>query len=157
MITHCYWSVSFVKTLWLVRLRLPSAQLLQVCHYFYFRQAGPLKKYRTTFQDVLEAEKLEKQNTLFFWNTLYIQGVSKKMVQCLFCKFLGNQALDFQMVFFSWKLRSICKFWIQNHFCAILRSWDICKTKWNSWLDDSDQNLNYLILSSHKFLKWSRE
>ena len=22
---------------------------------------------------------------------------------------------------------------------------DICKTKWNSWLDDSDQNWNYLI------------
>ena len=59
----------------------------------------------------------------------FLQGVSKKMVQCLFCKFLGNQALDFQIVFFSWKLRSICKFWIQNHFCAILEGWEICKTK----------------------------
>ena len=59
----------------------------------------------------------------------YLQGVSKKMVQCLFWKYLGNQVFDFQSVFFSWKLRSICKFWIQNHFCVILGSWEICKTK----------------------------
>ena len=33
----------------------------------------------------------------------------------------------------------------EYHFCAIFRGRDICKTKWNSWLDDFDQNLNYLI------------
>ena len=31
--------------------------------------------------------------------------------------------------FFSWKLRSMRKFWIQNHFCAILGGRDIHKTK----------------------------
>ena len=56
-------------------------------------------------------------------------GCFKKMVPCLFCKFLGNQALDFQIVFFSWKLRSIRPFWIQTHFCAILAGQDIYKTK----------------------------
>ena len=30
-----------------------------------------------------------------------IQGVSKKMVQCLFSKYLANQVPDFQIVFFS--------------------------------------------------------
>ena len=30
---------------------------------------------------------------------------------------------------FSWTLRSICEFWIQNHFCAILEGPDIWKTK----------------------------
>ena len=37
--------------------------------------------------------------------------------------------------FFFWKLRSICKFWIQNQFCAILGGWDICKTKPGSEID----------------------
>ena len=54
-------------------------------------------------------------------------GCFKKMVQCLFCKFLGNQALNFPIFFFYWKLRSLGKFWIQNHFCVILGSQDICK------------------------------
>ena len=60
---------------------------------------------------------------------IFLQGVLKKMVQCLFCKYLSNQALDFQMFFFSWQLRSIRKFWIQNHFCAILGEQGINKTK----------------------------
>ena len=29
----------------------------------------------------------------------------------------------------------MCKFWIQNHFCAILGDWDICKTKLGSEID----------------------
>ena len=33
---------------------------------------------------------------------------------------------------FFWKLRSICKFWMQNQFCAILEGLDIWKTKWDS-------------------------
>ena len=70
-----------------------------------------------------------------------IQGVSKKMVQCLFCKYLNNQALDFQIVFFSWKLRSICKFWIQNNFCATLGGQDIYKTKCGS---ETDQFISIL-------------
>ena len=37
--------------------------------------------------------------------------------------------MDFQTSFFFWKLRPICKFWVQNHFCVILGGWDICKTK----------------------------
>ena len=49
--------------------------------------------------------------------------------------------MELQTVFFSWKLRSICKFWIQNHFSAILGGWDISKTKWGS------RNSDNLILS----------
>ena len=37
--------------------------------------------------------------------------------------------------FFSWKLKSICKFLIQNHFCPILEDWDIWKTKGGSEVD----------------------
>ena len=37
--------------------------------------------------------------------------------------------------FFFWKSRYICKFWIQNQFCAILGDWDICKTKPGSEID----------------------
>ena len=54
-------------------------------------------------------------------------------------------SIGFSNSFFSWKLRSICKFWIQNDFCATFGGWYICNTKWDSWLDDSDQNSNYLI------------
>ena len=51
----------------------------------------------------------------------------------------------FKPFFFSWKLRSIRSCWILKHFWAILGGRDICETKWDSWLDDSDQNSNYLI------------
>ena len=37
--------------------------------------------------------------------------------------------------FFFWKLRYICKFWIQNQFCAILGGWDIRETKRGSGRD----------------------
>ena len=37
----------------------------------------------------------------------------------------------FTNCFFSWKLRSIRKFWIQDQFCMILGSQDIRKTKWD--------------------------
>ena len=37
--------------------------------------------------------------------------------------------------FFSWKLKFICRFWIQNHFCPILEDWDIWKTKGGSEVD----------------------
>ena len=49
--------------------------------------------------------------------------------------YLGNQVLIFQIVFCSWKLRSIHKFWIQNHFCEILRGQDIYETKCDSETD----------------------
>ena len=48
------------------------------------------------------------------------KGCFEKMVQCLIFKYLSNQVSDFQMFFSHWKLRPICKFWIQNYFCAIL-------------------------------------
>ena len=47
-----------------------------------------------------------------------------------------NYVTELQTVFFSWKLRSICKFWIQNHFSAILGGRDISKTKWGFWNSD---------------------
>ena len=47
----------------------------------------------------------------------------------LFVEYLSNRETNLQTVFFFWKLRSIWKFWIQNHFYANLGGWDICKTK----------------------------
>ena len=45
----------------------------------------------------------------------------------------------FSIFFFSWKLRSIGKFWMHNHFCAIFEGWHIYKTKRDSWLHDSNK------------------
>ena len=77
-------------------------------------------------------------------------GCLKKMVQCLLCKFLCNQVPDFQIRFFSWKLRSICKFWIQNLFCAILGGQDIYKTKCDS------ETGHFIFMLSHNGLKTSK-
>ena len=41
----------------------------------------------------------------------------------------------FTNCFFSLKLRSICKFWIQNHIRARFGCWDIRKTKCGSEVD----------------------
>ena len=51
-----------------------------------------------------------------------IQGVSKNWDWGL-AWYLGNQVLAIQMVLFSWTLRSICIFWIPNHFCAISKTY----------------------------------
>ena len=55
--------------------------------------------------------------------------VSQKKLDGVFAYYLSNQVSDFQIVFFSWKLRSIRKFCTQYHFCAILGGQDIHKTK----------------------------
>ena len=65
-----------------------------------------------------------------------------------FVEFLGNHETDFQTVFFFWKLRPICRFWVQNHFCAILGRWDICKTKWGSETDKVKLGMTWSDLSS---------
>ena len=44
----------------------------------------------------------------------------------------GTKKWISKLFFFFWKLRPICKFWVQNHSCALLGGWDICKTKWGS-------------------------
>ena len=61
-----------------------------------------------------------------------------------------NQETDFQADFFFWKLRPIRKFWIQNYFCAILRGWDISKTKWGSEIDRFIFILNLKWPSQHQ-------
>ena len=77
--------------------------------------------------------------------TSHIQGVPNKLDTC-FALYLSNLVSDFQIVFFSWKLRSIRKFWIQNHFCAIFRGRDIYKTKCSS--ETGNSNLYCLIVAS---------
>ena len=59
-----------------------------------------------------------------------------------------NQETDFQTVFFFWKLKPICIFWVQNHFCAILGRWDICKTKLDSETDKVKLGMTWSGLSS---------
>ena len=58
--------------------------------------------------------------------------------------------MDLQTFFFSWKLRSIWKFWIQHLFCAILGGQDIYKTKCGSETD------NFIFMLSHNGLKTSK-
>ena len=56
--------------------------------------------------------------------------------------------MDLQTVFFFWKLRAICKFWVHTHFCAILGRWDICKTKWDSETDKVKLGMTWSGLNS---------
>ena len=74
-----------------------------------------------------------------------IQGVPKKM-RLGVCLISLQQRIRFLNCFFLLKLRSIQNFWIQNHFCAIFMGWDVCKTKWNSWLEDSVKNYSKKII-----------
>ena len=48
------------------------------------------------------------------------------LLYCVTCKPCNGST----NCFFSWKLWSIHKFWIQKHFCTNLGSRDMCKTKW---------------------------
>ena len=75
-----------------------------------------------------------------------IQGVPKRM-RLGFCLISQQPCFRFSHRFFSWKLRSIRKFWIQNHFCAILGNRDIYKTKCDS---ETDQ---FIFILSHSGLK----
>ena len=61
--------------------------------------------------------------------------VFKKNALMFVCLISPKPINRFLNRFFFWKLRSMCKFWIQNQFCAILGGWDICKTKAVSKID----------------------
>ena len=79
---------------------------------------------------------LKISQTLYYWTpwTTFTKWVFDSIIPSIGCPkknetgvFLNilNQVSDFNLFFFSWKLRSIRKFWIQNHFCAIFGGWDI--------------------------------
>ena len=63
---------------------------------------------------------------------LLIQGVPKKITTLRFAQYLRNHWMELQIFFFSLKLRSVQKFWIQNQFWPIPGGWDISETKWVS-------------------------
>ena len=48
-----------------------------------------------------------------------IQGVPKKITTLRVAKYFWNQRTELLTVLTYWKLKSMRKFWIQNHFCAI--------------------------------------
>ena len=60
-----------------------------------------------------------------------LQGVPKRS-RLGFCLISQQPSIVFSNHFFFWKLRSLRKFWIQNHFWAILGGQGIYKTKWGS-------------------------
>ena len=62
-------------------------------------------------------------------------GCFKKKVRMFVCLISPKPINRFLNRFFFWKLRSICKFWIQNQLCAMFRGWDIHKTKRSSGKD----------------------
>ena len=53
-----------------------------------------------------------------FRHKFYITGCPKKIGLC-FCLISRQPSTGFSIFFSSWKLRSIRKFWVHNHFCAI--------------------------------------
>ena len=65
-------------------------------------------------------------------------SVTKIVVTCKPCD-------GFTICFFSWELRSMRKFWIQNHFCAILEGRDIYK-----YGSETDQ---FIFIVTHTELK----
>ena len=94
------------------------------------------------YQHDLGISTYSEDINIFLWT----YRVSQKNWDFNFAWYLENQVPDFQIVFFFWKLRSIWKFWVINNlFCAIFEAWDICKTKWDSWLHDSAKNWKYLV------------
>ena len=57
----------------------------------------------------------------------------KKTITMFVCLISPKPIKRFLNRFFL--LRSMCKFWIQNHLCVLLGGWDICKPKWDSETD----------------------
>ena len=78
-----------------------------------------------------------------------IQGVPKK-IRLNFCLIFQQPSIEFFNLFLSWKLRSIRKFWIQNHFSAISGGRNIYKTKSGS---ETDQ---FIFVLSHSGLKTAK-
>ena len=68
-------------------------------------------------------------NTSPLYELPFCTGCPKKM-RLRFCLISRQPNIGFSNSFFSWKLRSIPKFWIQNHFYAILGGRGIYKTKY---------------------------
>ena len=78
----------------------------------------------------------------------------------LFFLISREPSIGFLNRFFSWKLRSIHKFWIPNHICAILGGQDIHNTNYGSETDQLIFILSHIDLKTEKFVtsstNWSK-
>ena len=88
------------------------------------------------------------------WKSKESKGCPKKM-KLGFCLISRQPNIRFSNSFFSWKLRYIHKFWIQNHFCEILGDQDIYKTKYGSKTDHCIFMLSHIGLKTSKFAQKS--
>ena len=73
----------------------------------------------------------------------------------LFFLISWQPSIGFLNLFFSWKMRSIRKFWIQIHLCAILGGQDIHNTKYGSETDQLIFILSHIDLKTEKFVSSS--
>ena len=117
---------SYVENIWRAKAHLRSIN-------FKWKE----KKWNKTSH---KSEILEKK---------YPQGVKKTFEFSWFTRFVVtlNPCKRLTNSVFSWKLRSVWKFWIQDKFCTILASQDICETKWD--LNDR------LVWKNQIFLFWT--
>ena len=68
----------------------------------------------------------------YSYSTNRFYRVSQKNYHFTFCSISQKPLNGITNIFFSLKLRSVQKFWIQNHFWPIPGGWDISETKWVS-------------------------
>ena len=132
MMTHCYWSVSFVKTLWLVRLRLPSAQLLQVCLcLFYYSQMNlETKDHSGALKSTLGYSRVPKNTHKPSWALMSTvqNGANALEVVCHYayvCSLALMSAIG-DMGTCKWVLMVACE-WscmlISTHECGHMSPW----------------------------------
>ena len=80
---------------------------------------------------------------------LKLQGAPKR-IRLGFCLISRQPSIGFLNSFFLLKLRSMSKYWKQNHFCVILGGWDIYKTKCGS------ETYQFIFKLSHSGLKTAK-
>ena len=114
---------------------LPNSNITSTC-FFYHNSV----LYQMIMHEILLRRHLAKIK--YGINSGYQKYGSAPFSTILLYQFKSYRGLHL-MVDFVLSLNR--PFWIQNHFCATFGGWEICKTKWDFWLDDSDQPSNYLI------------
>ena len=124
-------------------IRFASNSLLQLIILIMMSQAGTAHLYlhlcladscrhHTPGNNIIAHKCCPFANKVCIFGILQFYRVVKKTEMSCILKIVVTCKLfnRFTNSFFSWKLRSIRKFWIQNQFRMILGSQDICKTKW---------------------------
>ena len=106
-------------------------------------------KHKTLIYNIYNLQYTNSSKWVKFQKLKILQSVPKR-IRLFILNITVTKYSIFKSFFFSWKLRSVHTFSIQNYFCAIKGGWNIHKRKWGSGTDSFMFTLSHATSKPHK-------